>query len=1111
MILHIAKELCDYCLKAISIGQAITECVKCNTIIHTKCYSKGKFRVINEKYFCDKCAKNEHFVYNPFPSFNTVADDPKFYNEEMSDSIDLIHTMSALLKNCKSFTDMPELSNFINADHEIANSAISSIFLNIDGNLSNFDNFLSHINLDSNYNFPIIGLAETNTDACIKHTYNIKGYNSFYQDTFPGKKKGTGVALYIHMSLSTTVNTHMSNLSINLESIFVTIDIEPYPLTFGVVYRPPGGELTEFLNEFNMILNQAPRNTFIMGDFNIDLHKIEDKYAKQYEESILTSGFSPLISLYTHEKPNCRKTCIDNIFCNNPETVSYTGTIENSISHHKPIFQISNLQCTKNDKQDSNIKQYYDFSNKNTDKFVLNLKDSLNRINLSTITFTEFHDVFKENLDNTCKLQTPRCSKRNNMVNPWVTDSIIESIKIKRNLYQKWKKSKSSNKRNGDAKLQNDFIVHRRKLKNIIRSTKSKYYYNKINAHKNDMKKTWAVINELRGKQKSSIKPSFIIDNQRIYDRRIIAHEFNKYFNSIATNMNKDFYESDGIPISNVPSFSEYLTRPTINSIYMHDCTIDEIQKIISELENGKSSDIPIGVIKKSSAVISIVLVEIFNNAMKNGEFPEELKIGRISPIYKKDNEELLENYRPISTIPIFAKIFEKIIYSRFYSFFTSQNILNEDQFGFREKHSTSHALNVSVDYIDRAIKNGNHVLGIFIDLSKAFDTIDHNILLAKLHHYGIRGNANKLMVSYLTKRQQYTKVLGEESDKLTVIYGVPQGSVLGPLLFLLYINDIVYSSTLARFILFADDTNIFVLDKCPTEVYKKANIILQSVENYMKGNKLHINVKKCSYMHFKPKGKFTESENACIKLSGVVITQVKQVKFLGVIIDDQLTWKPHIDYLASKLKSCIGVLNRIKDYIPTSQHKILYHTLFESHLSYGITVWGGASQKQIDSLFILQKRCIRIMFGDKDKYLEKFKTCARSRPHLNQKLGSAFYTREHTKPIFSSNSILTAQNLYCYYSLVEIFKVLKFRNPISLFSCFKLSSRKDTLLITPQPTRNFVYQASILWNRIRPNLSNIRDFSPKLCAIKTKIKEIILKTQKLGDETEWAQENSFF
>ena len=399
---------------------------------------------------------------------------------------------------------------------------------------------------------------------------------------------------------------------------------------------------------------------------------------------------------------------------------------------------------------------------------MLNLKNSLNCTNSSTITFTEFYNIFNENLDNTCKLERPRCSKRNKIVNPWITDNIIESIKTKQNLYQKWKKSKSSNNPHGDPKLQNDFIVHRRKLKNIIRSTKSKHYCNKIDAHKGDMKKTWAVINELRGKQKTSIKPCFIIDNQRIYDRRIIAHKFNKYYNSIATNMNKNCDESDGIPISNVPSFSEYLTQPSINSIFMYNCTVDEIRKIISELENGKSSDIPIGIIKKSSAVISPILVKIFNDSMQNGEFPEELKIGRVSPIYKKDNDELFENYRPISTIPIFAKIFEKIIYSRFYSFFASQNILNENQFGFREKHSTSHALNVSVDYIEHALRNGCHVLGIFIDLSKAFDTIDHNILLAKLHHYGIRGNAHKLMVSYLTKRQQYTKVLGEESDKLT-------------------------------------------------------------------------------------------------------------------------------------------------------------------------------------------------------------------------------------------------------------------------------------------------------------------------------------------------------
>ena len=182
--------------------------------------------------------------------------------------------------------------------------------------------------------------------------------------------------------------------------------------------------------------------------------------------------------------------------------------------------------------------------------------------------------------------------------------------------------------------------------------------------------------------------------------------------------------------------------------------------EIISQLENGKSSDIPIRVIKKSAHIICPVLAQHFNKLMMTGVFPDVLKVGKITPIFKKGNQEDVGNYRPVSTLPIFGKIFEKVIYSRIYSFALSQNILDENQFGFRKSHSTSHAVNYSVRIIEESIKKQNHVLGIFIDLSKAFDTIDHSTLLTKLDRYGIRGNANCLIKSYLSNRTQYTEVL---------------------------------------------------------------------------------------------------------------------------------------------------------------------------------------------------------------------------------------------------------------------------------------------------------------------------------------------------------------
>ena len=171
----------------------------------------------------------------------------------------------------------------------------------------------------------------------------------------------------------------------------------------------------------------------------------------------------------------------------------------------------------------------------------------------------------------------------------------------------------------------------------------------------------------MRGKKQNSINPQFIIDNKKVTDRRVIANEFNKYFTSIASTLNKNLCTDDGIPISDLPTYdyNNYLPIPCNSTIFMYHCSNEEIQLIISELENGKSSDIPIKIIKKASRTITPLLKLYFNYFISNGTFPDCLKTGRVSPIYKKDNAQLMENYRPVSTLPIFGKIFEKIIYSR--------------------------------------------------------------------------------------------------------------------------------------------------------------------------------------------------------------------------------------------------------------------------------------------------------------------------------------------------------------------------------------------------------------------------------------------------------------
>ena len=678
------------------------------------------------------------------------------------------------------------------------------------------------------------------------------------------------------------------------------------------------------------------------------------------------------------------------------------------------------------------------------------------------------------NLNDVCDKHAPLKEKRiKGHLPEWINGDYIKLTKDRDHFFSKAHKTNDPE----DWKMAKSL---RNKVNNLNRHLKKKYCTDAIKENVNNSTKLWKTIKKLIPRNNASVR-SVQTDDGFTTCNKDIANEFNSFFTSIGITLAQKFdnvNNSDDDSCKNVTN-DECNNDDVSGNFNFGFVTPSFVFDEICNFSNKKSSGLDnfnVELLKLSAPIICDSLAYICNLSLYTSIFPSDWKLAKVTPIYKEGDKSDVSNYRPISVLCIISKILERAVHDQLYSYLSKQGILHPSQSGFRSNHSTTTTLLDTSDYILKNMNDRKLTGAIFLDLKKAFDTINHSLLINKLKQCGISGSCLKWFISYLSNRSQAVNISSTMSDFKDVNIGIPQGSILGPLLFIIFVNSLP-NSVNCKTIMYADDTTLICSSNDAATLQAELNGNLSNVASWLNENNLTLNIKKTKLMIFGTTYMLNTFDDIDVSYNGNNIERVDKFKYLGVVFDQLLSWHEHVDHLSSNISKRIGIIRRLKYYLPNDTLKMLANALVMPHFDYCSPVWTNCINTLSTSLQVHHNRLARILLS------------ADIRTPINDMMDSLNWDKLHTR--------------WEKQLLIIVFKCLTHNAPSYLFSQFSYmqslhthGTRSQTFnsLVMPKwninpGKRTFHYRSCYAWNKlpqdIRGNFPSMTVHTFKNCISK--------------------------